>query len=912
MEDRKYSVNSVKFTGMLVAGLTGFIGIMLISGWKMGDDRGMHTLIQPASIDAGIAFLIGAIGLGLLYHKNSRYAVFPGFLLVFFSCTQLVFYLMDLNLSISSALNLTQHSNNAVFMQSPNFSVIFLLTGLALLASQRMYHPTNLLGNFGGIILSISLITAFGFYFGAPSLYRWGGVVEVNNAMISGSFLIAAGILTFVWNAGKSRRAIIARWMPHLPGYLIAGIGICLWQTMVLQEQQQVYRGMKQVIASVKNELILQLDERVNGLTTLANEWKKNGRPSQETWQNQGAILLSQLGRFQSLCWLDSTLQSRYRLSAQPLNAEIFVDEEHNQKLRASGRPRRPLLLATRNAGLGEREYKLYFPVFNKHKFDGFVSGNFLARDVFDKLTRGFSNDFSIAITDNNEQVYFRYFTLKQDINRQSSVFEHYGHAWRIELWPAPAVIHEARSDLPLVLLIAIFLFAVSTTFMARFAQTARARSRRISAAQQEEAHMLKLLKSSQHKLLERSRQLEQINREMALEIKQRWRAEKKLLEGEYRLQAIVDTAADGIITINGEGVIESFNNAAGEMFGYEASEIIGQSVNVLFPEFARFSEKSDDESFWRAQVESLIASRKELIGQRRDGSMFSMDLAVSAVELETRTLYTAIIRDITDRKRTEDRLQTYADKLERTNRELQEFATVASHDLQEPLRKIQTFSDRISQKHNKALDKSGKDDLNRIQLAAERMQALIQDWLTFSRITTNEKPFTRVNLNTITQEILHDFESEIEKSKGKFTVKGLKSIEADPEQIHQMLKSLIHNAVKFRKSGARPEISITGKMLKNSGVLKEFAANPRQYFELTIQDNGIGFEEKYSAKIFSIFQRLHTRSNYQGTGIGLAICQKVVDRHGGYIRVKSEPGAGSKFIITLPVKQTDDGVNMP
>lgn len=911
MEDRKYAVNVVKVTGILIAGLAGFVGLMLVSGWKMSGDAFTSSLIQPGRMDTGIGFLIGAIGLGLLYHKKSRYAIFPGFLLVFLGSAQLVFYLLDLNLSISYLLNLTQHSSKAIYLQSLNLSVIFLITGFGFLASQRIYNPINLLGNLGGIILSISLLIAYGYYFDVPFLYKWGGVVEVNDAMIAGSFLFTAGMLTFVWHTGKSRRAIIARWIPNLPGYVIAGIGICLWQTMVLQEQQQVYRGMKQVIASVKNELILQLDERVNGLTTLANEWKKNGRPSQKAWENQGAILLSQFGQCQSLRWIDPSFQTRYRLPTQQPNAEFSGVDQQNHLLQASETPRRPLLLAVQDSVPGEREYQLYFPVFNKHKFDGYISGNFLARDIFNKLIRGFSNDFSIAITDNDAQVYFRYFTLKQDVNRQSSVFEHYGHTWRIELWPAPAVIHEARSDLPLVLLIAIFLFAISTTFMARFAQTARARSRRISAAQHEEAHMLKLLKSSQHKLIERSRQLEQINREMALEIKQRWRAEKKLLEGEYRLQAIVDTAADGIITVNREGVIESFNNAAGEMFSYESSEIIGESVNVLIPEFVRFNEKNGGESVWRAQVEALIKSRKELVGRRKDGNMFSMDFAVSAVELETRTLYTAIIRDITDRKRTEERLHTYADKLERTNRELQEFATVASHDLQEPLRKIQTFSDRIRQKYSKTLDKTGKDYLNRIQLAAERMQALIQDWLTFSRITTNEKPFSLINLNTITQEILHDFESEIEKSKGKFTVKGLKSIEADPEQIHQMIKSLVHNAVKFRKDGERPEISITGKMLKNSGVLKEFSANSRQYFELTIQDNGIGFEEKYSAKIFSIFQRLHTRSNYQGTGIGLAICQKVVERHGGFIRVKSEPGTGSKFIITLPVKQANDGVDM-
>ena len=908
MEDRKYSLDLVKSMGMLIAWLVGFVGLIVLSGWQMGDAADF-SFLQPGHCDVGIGFLIGAQGLGLLFSKTPHFAIFPGFFLTFLGCAQSVFYLLGLNQSIANLLNLIQHSGQAVYLQSLNLSVIFLITGLGLLASQRIYNPVNLLGNFSSILLSITIITAYGYYFDVPFLFTWGSDVEVNDALIAGSLLFTSGMLIFGWHAGKSRPANIPRWMPNLPGYVIAGIGICLWQTMVLQEQQQVFRGMKQIVVSAKNELIVQIDERVNGLTTLTNYWKKNGRPSQKIWDAYSETFLSQFGHFQSLSWIDPSFKTQYRSPTQQAAAEFSGVDQQNHLLQSSLELRRPLMFAVQNSAQDEREYRICLPVFDRHEFDGYIQGSFLARDLFNTLKQNSSNDFSIAIMDNNERVYFRYFTLKESLSQQSSEFEHLGRSWRIEVWPAPAVIHEARSDLPFVLLIAVFLFAISTTFMARFAQTARVRSRRISAAQYEEAHMLKLLKNSQHKLLERSRQLEQINREMALEIKQRWRAEKELMEGEYRLQAIVDTAADGIVTVNQEGIIESFNNAAEEIFGYQSSEMIGQSFTVLIPETQRFEEENDKGSYWHAQLKELLASRKELIGQRKNGRMFPMDLAVSVVELETRNLFTAIIRDITDRKNTEERLRTYAAKLERTNRELQEFVTVASHDLQEPLRKIQTFSDRIHQKYNDVLDKAGKDYLSRIQLAAERMQALIHDWLNFSRITTNEKPFTRVNLNTITQEILHEFESEIEKSNGEIIVKGLKSIEADPEQIHQMLKNLIHNAIKFQKTGEHPKILITGKMLKNSRMLSEHTANPTQYFELTVQDNGIGFEEKYRSKIFSIFQRLHTRSNYQGTGIGLAICQKVVERHGGYIRVKSEPGNGATFIVTLPVNQVNDGV---
>ncbi len=267
-------------------------------------------------------------------------------------------------------------------------------------------------------------------------------------------------------------------------------------------------------------------------------------------------------------------------------------------------------------------------------------------------------------------------------------------------------------------------------------------------------------------------------------------------------------------------------------------------------------------------------------------------------------------VRDVRERRLNEDRLQTERDLLEqrviertaelndantelqRSNRELQDFAFVASHDLQEPLRKIQAFGDRLTTKHGPQLNDEARDYLSRMQGAAGRMYTLINDLLSFSRVTTKAQPFVPTDLNKIVREVLGDLEVRLQETEGRVDVEDLPTIDADGLQMRQLLQNLIGNALKFHRPGEAPVIKIRAEK-----------ADP-EMFVLTVTDNGIGFDEKYLDRIFTPFQRLHGRNEYDGTGIGLAVCRKIVERHGGTLTARSTPGEGSTFIATLPVKQ--------
>ena len=249
------------------------------------------------------------------------------------------------------------------------------------------------------------------------------------------------------------------------------------------------------------------------------------------------------------------------------------------------------------------------------------------------------------------------------------------------------------------------------------------------------------------------------------------------------------------------------------------------------------------------------------------------------------------------ERQKAERAMREYATELEHSNRELQDFANIASHDMQEPLRKILNFSELLRLRYDDQLEAGGRDYLARIERASLHLYNLINELLTYSRLSSRAHPFETVDLNEIVQQVLNDLDLQIDESEAHIQVDPLPSLEADPTQMYQLIQNLVSNALKFREPDRRPEIRISAP--------EPPAGAPDGLVRLAISDNGIGFDEKYLDRIFQPFQRLHHRHEYEGTGIGLAICRKIVERHNGSLTAHSAPGQGSEFIVSLPAKPT-------
>ena len=277
-----------------------------------------------------------------------------------------------------------------------------------------------------------------------------------------------------------------------------------------------------------------------------------------------------------------------------------------------------------------------------------------------------------------------------------------------------------------------------------------------------------------------------------------------------------------------------------------------------------------------------------------KDGRRLQVSLHVSPIKNSYGAIIgtSGIIRDISERKRAEKELREYMKKLEQSNRDLQEYAFIASHDLSEPLRKIQAFGSLLSAKSADHLNDQERDYVSRMTGAANRMQEIIDALLRYSRVDAKGQEFRPVKLDDVVRGATDDLELVIRDLKAHVEIDLLPTVVGDPQQLRQLFQNLVANALKYHRSGVTPIIRIHGETDDGTG-------------RIFVEDNGIGFDEKYLEKIFQPFQRLHGRNEYPGTGIGLAICKKIVERHAGTITAKSTPGKGSTFIVTLPVNGT-------
>ncbi|AXV66111.1 MULTISPECIES: sensor histidine kinase [Pseudoalteromonas] len=321
--------------------------------------------------------------------------------------------------------------------------------------------------------------------------------------------------------------------------------------------------------------------------------------------------------------------------------------------------------------------------------------------------------------------------------------------------------------------------------------------------------------------------------------------------------------------------------------------EIHMRELNFKVEQFAKLSQIKNDAKL--TFVITAVTSTLLIIGMFILTRINSLNAAKYRADLEVQN--ETLAAKVSERTQ---ELTIYSDELSRSNRELEEFAFVASHDLQEPLRKIQAFSDRLESMFKDDLGEKGLDYINRMKNAAQRMSNLINDLLEFSRVTTRGKDFIDTDLNEVVHEVLDDLEIAIKESEATVNLDTLPHIQADPSQMLQLFLNILSNAVKFRRENVPPIITISYQRTEefspahNSDVAWEI---------ITISDNGIGFSEEYLEKIFVPFQRLHGRSQYKGTGIGLSVCRRIVERHGGEITATSQVGEGASFTIKLPVE---------
>jgi PAS domain S-box-containing protein len=342
------------------------------------------------------------------------------------------------------------------------------------------------------------------------------------------------------------------------------------------------------------------------------------------------------------------------------------------------------------------------------------------------------------------------------------------------------------------------------------------------------------------------------------------------------------------MVVVNQGGEIVLLNLQAEKQFGYRRDELVGQEVKNIIPD--GFAERliADDLRSAEDALAQQIGTGIELTGRRKDGSEFPIEIMLSPLESTEGILVTAAIRDISVRKSSEERLVKTVGELKRSNDELQQFAYVASHDLQEPLRMVASYTQLLAQRYKGRLDSDADEFIAYAVDGSNRMQGLIKDLLAYSRTGTNGKALHKISSENALKEALTNLRATIEESSAVVTHDSLPAITMDETQLVQLFQNLVGNAIKYRTPEV-PHVHVSAA--KNGGNEWIFC----------VRDNGMGIAPQYFERIFIIFQRLHGREEFMGTGIGLAICKKIVERVGGRIWVESQPENGSTFFFSVP-----------
>jgi PAS domain S-box-containing protein len=358
--------------------------------------------------------------------------------------------------------------------------------------------------------------------------------------------------------------------------------------------------------------------------------------------------------------------------------------------------------------------------------------------------------------------------------------------------------------------------------------------------------------------------------------------------ESEARYRGLLEAAPDAMVVVNADGEIVLSNVQAEKQFGYSRDELVGQRVKNIIPD--GFAERLIADGT-RSTAEALaqqIGTGIELIGRRKDTSEFPLEIMLSPLESPEGILITAALRDISVRKKSEEHLVTTVLELKRSNDELQQFAYVSSHDLQEPLRMVASYTQLLAKRYKGRLDSDADEFITFAVDGCNRMQGLIQDLLAYSRAGTNGKALSEVSSESALQTALSNLRITIAENGAVVTHDPLPALMMDEIQLTQVFQNLVGNAIKYRRAEV-PRVHVSA------------TTNDENESIFSVRDNGLGIEPQYFERIFVLFQRLHGRNEFEGTGIGLAICKKVLERLGGRIWVESQPEKGSTFYFALP-----------
>lgn len=651
------------------------------------------------------------------------------------------------------------------------------------------------------------------------------------------------------------RGILVHRSLPWIFGFIALGLTILLWETVRVVDERKLGMMTQLELNNIASVVHRRFEIRALAMQRIVAHWEEFGRPNREEWMFDANQFVRGHQGYQSVGWVDSNYLLRWLVPLQGEEDALGLDMRREQfrrdMLMSAYEERKTTLSRLLNLPEGGRGVSLAIPIFNKTIFDGFIVASFHIGTLLELFLRSeLPMRYSLSIWDGDEKIFGR--GEKSPVAtrfQKEGDFTFFGVRWKIKVWPNAETVSLANAHVANIILFGGLFISFLIALLTRFAQ--------VAARQVQEAETLR-------------------RREIAL--KERASANRKL-------SALMEAAPDAMVILDSGYCIDMCNSATERFFGYTLAELKGKHVNLLISG----KEKGNGANGGNGGEVAFLRGAHNVWLRRRDGSRFAADLEVSSITTEGGFYRIASIRDITERHEFAAALEKKSDELERSNKDLENFAYIASHDLQEPLRMIATYLTLLQKKYDPVLDANGKDYVHYCIDSSMRLNRMIRALLLLARVSSSsESQFEIVDMNATVKEALADLRVAITEANVEVMVDSLPEITGEKTHLRQLFQNLIANAIKFRKNDVPGKIEIRSRTMGKE-------------IEFCVKDNGIGFEMQYADQVFGLFQRLHSRREYSGSGLGLALCRRIVERHGGRIWVRTAPDAGATFTFTIP-----------
>jgi len=668
-----------------------------------------------------------------------------------------------------------------------------------------------------------------------------------------------------------SRRKKVSLVLPLLAAAGLFSLSLLFSKFLLEREQAHIQHMAAAALNHVQSQITSEIEGRIQAMERISEHWSLSGMPTKNSWDEEARLYIRHYPGIQAVTWTDPSFQTRW-VAPFEHNQYLLSGELTSQFAEAleTSRNRKRSFIADAiplpRGGIG---FAIYAPitVARSGEFHGFTGGLFRGEKLFEIILANVATEYALTLTDSSGATLF---TRGGDHGAQAASYaaskevsleRHGGIRWTLQIWPSQALIKTSLSDLPLFVVSGGFLLAALLGGIIYLLQQTRLRAFRIA----------------------------RINLALNRQMRRRQNAEVALRETTARLRLALNSSGMGTWRLDLIEDVMSWDEALFKLFGLSPGTFRGG-----YEDFLNCVHPSDRETL-RASMARAVESTFEYTARYR---IFLPDHTENTLESrgsvhcdETgRPIHlSGVTWDVTAQQKREE-IERYTEVLKRSNEELERFAYVASHDLKAPLNNIVHYTEQLLKASS--ADKTPADMpqmIERMHLAAVRMSALIDGLLEFSRAETEIQKMEPVALETVFQEILIDLESHIRQHAGRVETGELPAVLGDRLQLRQLFQNLIANAVKFHAPGKPATVMVRAERCDN------------HFVEICIQDNGIGIEKEYLEVIFKPFNRLHRQDEYEGSGIGLATCQRIIQRHGGSIEVESTLGQGTLFRIRLP-----------